>query len=74
MNAVIMDLTADVTLECESASMGDLCECESCDIARRAKIQAFVTRWEDQHYGAEMSGVRARETVRPPRLRRTSAT
>ncbi len=67
--------TATLELECLAVeflldcSQPALCDCVSCDEARRAQVRAFAERWEEQHSGAEWSGVRASATVRPPRLR-----
>lgn len=51
----------------------ELCDCDSCDAARREQVRAFAERWFAERAGSESSGVRevsAAQTVRPPRMTR----
>jgi hypothetical protein len=61
----LAEVSVEYLLDCSQPA---LCDCGSCDEARRAKVRVFAERWISEHSGEEPSGVRACATVRPPRL------
>ena len=64
----LSEIAVEFLIDC---SQPELCDCETCDLKRRARVTAFAARWMERN--PEQSGVRANplsstETVRPPRM------
>lgn len=58
----LTEIHATYLLDC---TQPELCDCLSCDAARRDRVRTFAERWFAEQLVDEQSGIR---TVRPPAM------